>query len=161
MAEMAIKIALSLLGLAALVLLLFFGLGLYSHLKEPETGIIDGKLRPCPDSPNCVCSESLPGNRDGQKIDPIRAEGGDIDKLWQVLKVAVVDSGGEVVEERSDYLHAEFTSPLFRFVDDFELFLDRSRREIHIRSASRVGYSDMGANRKRVTKIWNQLGRPE
>jgi len=155
---MAMKILFSIAGLALLVLLLIFGLGLYSHFKVPQSGIVDGKLKACPDSPNCVCSENYPGGQEIHAIPPIRVAGGDIDSLWQLLRDSIVDSGGEVVEENSGYLRAEFTSTIFRFVDDLELRLDRDHNEIHIRSASRVGHSDLGANRKRIEKLWSHLG---
>jgi uncharacterized protein (DUF1499 family) len=55
--------------------------------------------------------------------------------------------------EQSDYLHAEMRSLLFRFVDDIEFFLVADKGLIHVRSASRAGYSDFGVNRKRVERI--------
>ena len=58
-----------------------------------------------------------------------------------------------VIKESPHYLHVEFSSLLFRFVDDVEFFLDDMEKLIHIRSASRVGYSDLGVNRRRVDKI--------
>lgn len=58
-----------------------------------------------------------------------------------------------MIEADEHYLHFEFTSRIFRFVDDFELLLNEEQKIIHIRSASRVGYSDLGVNRKRVEKI--------
>jgi len=152
------RVMISLLTLAALLLMLLFGLVLFSHFKTPDTGIVNGKLKPCPDSPNCVCSEAYADKQPIHTIDSIKVDSGDIDDLWQLLRDAVVESGGDVVEENSGYLHAEFTTPLLRFVDDLELRLDRQQHEIHMRSASRVGRSDLGANRKRIEQIWSRLG---
>ena len=59
----------------------------------------------------------------------------------------------KVVRQDERYLHAEFTSALFRFVDDVELLLDADAGVVHVRSASRIRYSDMGANRRRVEAI--------
>jgi uncharacterized protein (DUF1499 family) len=59
----------------------------------------------------------------------------------------------KIVEEKDDYLHAEARSLIFRFVDDVEFYLPAPEKVIHVRSASRVGYSDMGVNRKRVEEI--------
>ena len=56
-----------------------------------------------------------------------------------------------MAEER--YIHTEFTSAFFRFVDDVEFLLDDGTRTIHVRSASRVGYSDFGVNRRRVEEL--------
>lgn len=59
----------------------------------------------------------------------------------------------KVVSSTDRYLHAEFTSALFRFVDDVEFLIDPDAKQIHFRSASRVGYSDLGANRRRMEAI--------
>jgi len=59
----------------------------------------------------------------------------------------------QIVSVSDDYLHAEFTSAIFRFVDDVECLIDAANQTIHIRSASRVGYWDLGANRRRVERL--------
>jgi uncharacterized protein (DUF1499 family) len=59
----------------------------------------------------------------------------------------------KIITEKDDYIHAEYTSALFRFVDDVELYFDKAKKIIHVRSASRVGYGDMGVNRKRVEEL--------
>ena len=59
----------------------------------------------------------------------------------------------EIITESSDYLYAEFTTPLMGYVDDVEFYLDRNAGVIHVRSASRLGQSDLGLNRKRVEAI--------
>jgi len=65
------------------------------------------------------------------------------------------EMGGSVQLEKADYLAATFTSSLFRFVDDLELRIDTVQKTIHLRSASRVGHSDLGVNRKRVERLKN------
>lgn len=62
-------------------------------------------------------------------------------------------SGARIVEARSDYLRAEVSSRLMRFVDDVEFLLDPEARVVHVRSASRVGHWDIGINRKRVEQL--------
>jgi uncharacterized protein (DUF1499 family) len=69
------------------------------------------------------------------------------------VQLALLDLGGVIVLVENGYLAATFQSPLFRFVDDVELRLDRPSGVIHIRSASRVGRSDLGKNRERVEAI--------
>jgi uncharacterized protein (DUF1499 family) len=118
--------------------------------RHAQVGLTDGKLTACPDSPNCVSSQSADPRH---AIDPLRYEG-TVGKARELLIEAV--SGMKrarmtVVEER--YLQAEFTSPLLRFVDDVEFLLDDGAKTIHVRSASRVGYSDLGVNRRRVEEI--------
>ena len=63
-----------------------------------------------------------------------------------------------ILEETGDYLRVQFTTQILRFKDDVEFHLVTAGGIVHIRSASRVGYSDFGANRKRVEMIrtaWN------
>lgn len=70
---------------------------------------------------------------------------------WQELRQAVEALPGTVVVIHDDrYLHAESTSSMMRYVDDLELLLDRATGRVDVRSASRVGYGDMGVNAARV-----------
>jgi uncharacterized protein (DUF1499 family) len=59
----------------------------------------------------------------------------------------------KVVTAEVRYLHVEFTSAVFRFVDDAEFFIDDAQKLIHMRSAARLGYYDFGVNRKRLETI--------
>jgi len=61
--------------------------------------------------------------------------------------------GAAVISSNDNYLYCEFTTPLFRFVDDVEFLIDHDKRLIHFRSASRSGYDDMGTNRRRMEEI--------
>jgi uncharacterized protein (DUF1499 family) len=109
-------------------------------------------LAPCPDSPNCV-SSLAPGSDREHYIAPFSFSG-DPAVAWQRLKAAMLaEKRVTIVEERQDYLHAEMRSLIFRFVDDIEFSLAADAGLINVRSASRVGYSDFGANRKRVERI--------
>jgi uncharacterized protein (DUF1499 family) len=109
----------------------------------------DGKLRPCPESPNCVSSES--GN-EFSRIEPLTYQGPS-EKAWEVLKESILKMGGNIQEEQKDYLRAIFTSKVFRFKDDLECRIVPAEGIIHIRSGSRTGYSDFGVNEKRVTNL--------
>ncbi|HYQ73270.1 MAG TPA: DUF1499 domain-containing protein [Gammaproteobacteria bacterium] len=109
-------------------------------------------LTPCPNSPNCVSSLS-PETDQEHYIAPF-SYSGDPAAAWQRLQTAVLaEERVTLVEARDNYLHAEVRSLVFRFVDDVEFSLNAGARLIHVRSASRVGYSDFGVNRKRVEKI--------
>ncbi len=59
----------------------------------------------------------------------------------------------EIVQQEPDYLKAVCRSRLFRFPDDVEFVFDDAARQIHFRSASRIGYGDRGVNRKRMKEI--------
>lgn len=120
--------------------------------RRPSTlGLADGKLRRCPDSPNCVCSCD---DTDGHSIAPLIWQGDAQEGLRRLTSViATFPEARCETSNRPDYLHAEFTSAWFRFVDDVEFLVDTAAGVIHVRSASRAGHSDLGVNRKRVERI--------
>jgi uncharacterized protein (DUF1499 family) len=118
--------------------------------KPDNLGVTDGKLAPCPASPNCVCTQVTD---EQHRIEPLRFDGTAEDALTRLKAVLAAMPRTRIVSEKDDYLHAECTSQIFRFVDDVEFLLDREGKSIHFRSASRVGYSDLGVNRKRMETI--------
>ena len=109
------------------------------------------KLKPCPPSPNCV--RSLPDEDEKHRVAPL-SWSGDLAQAKSQLQQAVRAAGDAIfVQETETYWKVEFRSRMFRFVDDVEFVFDRDSQLIHVRSASRIGYSDLGVNRKRVEKI--------
>lgn len=108
------------------------------------------QLGPCPSSPNCVSTQAQDA---GHAIVPFRYQK-TRPEAKEALK-AVIQSlpRTKLVEEDETYLHFEFTSLLFRFVDDVEFLLDDEAKTIHFRSASRTGYGDLGVNRRRMEDI--------
>ena len=102
-------------------------------------------LQPCPDTPNCVSSLSPAGK---SRIDAFAISNENPAQSWQRLIQAIEQTGGKVVRHDDRYLHAVYTSTVFRFKDDLEAVLGDGR--IDIRSASRAGRSDFGKNRQRV-----------
>lgn len=140
-----------------IIVALLIGVGFIAYIwmaiqsqKEPDTlGLQQGLLRPCPDSPNCVCSEAFSQVDKEHAIKPVQAG----ETTWERLKSRIIELGGVIKQDDGHYLHATFTSSLFHFVDDVELRLDSEHGLIQIRSASRVGRSDFGVNRKRVEQI--------
>lgn len=117
-----------------------------------KVGLVSGTLRPCPSSPNCVCS-TTDHSDPVHGIEPLPLDV-PADEAIAALE-ALVESfpRAKVVTTGEHYLHAEFTSRLFRFVDDVEFLVDAEAGVIHVRSSSRVGYSDLGANRTRVEAL--------
>lgn len=117
-----------------------------------STGVepTDGRLRPCPASPNCVSSHDQDRRR---AVAPLRY-GGDPEAAMMRLETIIAAMPRARIETSSPtYLHARFQTPILRFCDDLELLLDREAEIVHVRSASRLGYSDFGVNRKRVEAI--------
>jgi uncharacterized protein (DUF1499 family) len=119
-----------------------------SRPKNP--GVVDGRLAPCPKSPNCVSSRS---DDKGHYIAPILYDGTLNEAREKLIAVIQSMKRSRIVTVEGTYIHAEFTSAVFRFVDDVEFYLDDSEKAIHMRSASRVGKSDLGVNRKRMEKV--------
>jgi uncharacterized protein (DUF1499 family) len=119
--------------------------------RRPSTlGVVDGRLAPCPDSPNCVSTQA---SDDQHRIEPIAFDGDRYGALKRLKAAIVTIPRMQIITETDDYIHAEATSLMFRFVDDVEFFADRNAKVIHFRSASRVGRSDMGVNRARMEQI--------
>lgn len=113
-------------------------------------GLVDGRLRACPASPNCVCSQDADA---GHAIAPLGFTG-PAPAAWEHLQQVIrCLPRTRVVEVNDQYMRVEFTTALLRFVDDVEFLLDAPGQMIHVRSASRVGYSDLGTNRKRVESV--------
>jgi uncharacterized protein (DUF1499 family) len=117
--------------------------------RPPEAPLVDGRLRPCPDRPNCVSSEE---EKASARVAPLTFQGPP-EAAWQALKEAIRDAGGQIRQEEEQYLRATFTSRVFHFVDDAEFRMVAADHLIHVRSAARLGYSDLGVNRKRVEKL--------
>ncbi|MEL6440020.1 MAG: DUF1499 domain-containing protein [Cyanobacteria bacterium J06621_8] len=117
--------------------------------KPNNLGVKDGKLAACPGSPNCVSSQS---EAPKEKIEPLPAV-----SIAEIKKVVEGMERTTVIEESDNYLYAEFKSKLMGFVDDVEFYLDNGANVVHVRSASRLGQSDAGVNRKRVEEIRSKL----
>ena len=99
-------------------------------------------------SSNCYNSE-----QQGERYTEPIILTGNIDQQWNAVPQLVNAMGGNIEMSNEHYLWATFTSPIFRFVDDLELRLDRETSTIHLRSGSRIGYSDLGVNGKRIDEL--------
>ena len=128
-------------------------MSMLSH-RGAAPGIVDGQLAPCSSKPNCVCSESFGGNAGSVAAIPFT---GSVEKFVENLQMAIAAEGGSVTDQEENYIAATFESGSFRFVDDVEFRILPKKSIAHVRSASRVGYSDMGVNRKRVEAIASRL----
>jgi uncharacterized protein (DUF1499 family) len=119
--------------------------------RPGDLGVREGnRLKPCPELPNCVCSQAEDA---GHHIDPLLFAGSPEEAMVQLKSALATFPRVQVITSTDRYLHAEFTSLIFRFVDDVEFLLDPAAGVIHWRSASRVGRSDLGVNRKRLEAI--------
>jgi len=132
----------------------FFFLFLTPHLilagVPDNLGLNNQLLSPCPGTPNCVSSQE---NNSQHRIQPITFEGSlelAKERLHRVLNSM---RGTRIITQDVLYWHVEFTTQLLRFIDDVEFYFDGSQSLIHVRSASRQGYWDLGVNRRRVETI--------
>lgn len=123
-----------------------------SFFSEPPTnlGVRDGRLAKCGDTPNCVSTQC---DDETKRMDPIAWTGAPATAIERLAAIVASMPRTVIVSQKEDYLRAEFSSSLFRFVDDVEFYVDSAAGVIQFRSASRAGYSDMGVNRNRMTEI--------
>ena len=149
-----------LLAAALLVVVMILGLArdaARSRQGPGPFGVRNSALLPCPDSPNCVVST---GGDASHTVEPLRFEGDPAVAMRRLRDVIAALPGARLVMDSPGYLHAEVRSRLFGFVDDVECLLDPKGGRIDIRSASRVGYGDLGANRARARLIAERFAGP-
>jgi len=117
----------------------------------------NGRLRACPDSPNCVSTQSKVKD---SKIKPL-AYNNDDDLAFNLLvKMIEDDAAAVLIKKEKPYIHAAYYTKMKVFIDDVEFYQDSTNKQFHFRSASRVGHSDLGKNRSRMEEIrlnYNQL----
>jgi uncharacterized protein (DUF1499 family) len=117
---------------------------------DRETGL----FAPCPDSPNCVSTQAQDEEHGMPSLSYTDSQA---EAKQRMVDIVNAMPRSTIVGEADDYLHVEFRSRIFRFVDDVELYFDDANKTVQFRSASRVGYSDMGVNRNRMTEISQQF----
>ena len=108
-----------------------------------------GQFINCPDKPNCISSKS---SSSLHVSPPVKYQGTASKAKKNLLQVIKSMPRSKVSESNTNFLHVEFTSKIFRFVDDVEFYFVLPK-VIHFRSASRIGHSDMGVNRDRMEEI--------
>ena len=133
----------------ALFLIVIGALGCVSDTRDTHSKILTD-LTPCPDSPNCVSTKS---NDPGHAMPPLPYLKSGQESMDRLVGIVHEMKRANIVAATPTYLHVEFRSALFRFVDDVEFVLEDSARLIHFRSASRTGYYDFGVNRRRMKDI--------
>lgn len=143
----AVIIVMVIIGLPVLAAVAFVVMGQMSR-SGSAPGLEGGRLTACPNRPNCVSSEN-PQDK-GHFIAPLKMPADGPEAARATLRSVIEAMGGRISIDQNSYLAATFSSRLFGFVDDLELRLDAENGAIHLRSGSRVGYSDQGVNRKRA-----------
>ncbi len=147
----ALRIVVIVLVLAALAMA-----GRLVLLARKGGSVVQERMASCPASPNCVSSQE---ERASHRVEPLSVVGSPSDAFRRAAEAVRTLPRTTIRTEESGYLHAECASALFGFVDDLELELDQAAGVIHVRSASRVGHSDLGVNRRRVERLRAALER--
>jgi uncharacterized protein (DUF1499 family) len=122
---------------------------MFSGTPPAGLGVCDGRLQPCPSTPNCVSSQEC----GSQRVAPLAFTGAPETALARLVSILSDLARVRIVQRSAHYVRAEAASRLFGFVDDVEFVLDPDAGVIHVRSCARLGYSDFGVNRRRVEAI--------
>jgi len=113
-------------------------------------------LDPCPSSPNCVSTQAPTDDRQHHMpVIPFTIPTQAV--VHAIMDVIAEHPRTRIVSRDTHYVHAEFRSRLFRFVDDVEFVVDPTEHVVHFRSAARVGRSDFGVNRRRMEELSRTL----
>ena len=123
-----------------------------SGTAPTNIGIDSGRLTGCPSTPNCVSSQS-PTNDIEHAIVPIQLTGDIPTTIAKLKQIISSMPQTKIIKETNNYLYVEFASKLMGFVDDVEFYLEDGSKAIQVRSASRLGESDLGVNRQRIEGI--------
>ena len=124
----------------------------FSGTAPTDLGVKDGRLKPCPSTPNCVCSQA-PAEDKEHAIAPFTYTGEAKAAIARLKSIIEGMERSKINQVTDDYLYAEFSSKLMGFVDDVEFFAPAGESVIHTRTAARLGKSDLGVNRKRTEEI--------
>ncbi len=114
----------------------------------------ESPLKPCPKSPNCVCTLE---KKMRKKMPPLTFKNNLEESKTRIKEIVFKIEGTKLVQEDNNYLHFEFSTAIGKYIDDVEFYFDSTTQLIHFRSASRIGYGDFGANKrrmKRISKAW-------
>jgi uncharacterized protein (DUF1499 family) len=140
----------TLMTITLIIIVLFlainFGRIYFQNAQVPQLGVNNGQLAPISKKPNNVSTQT----EDAEKKVPTLPFKATPEATMNAIKAAVAGyGGGKIQQETNDYLYVVFTTSLMKYHDDVEFWLDTENKEVHFRSSSRAGYSDMGLNRKR------------
>jgi uncharacterized protein (DUF1499 family) len=126
----------------------------FSGKRPSNLGVSNGKLAPCPNSPNCVSSQTTDAVH---QIAPLTFTSTPKQAITNLKNIIQSLPRTKIITETEDYLYVEFKSALLGFVDDVEFHLEGNANMIQVRSASRLGQSDLGVNRQRIETIRAKL----
>jgi uncharacterized protein (DUF1499 family) len=136
-------------------------LGFLKGTPPGDIGVRDGRLKVPSNTDNSVSSQAglYPDHpqRAYATIAPLALNGDGPATIAKIKSIVQATAGAAVVKSEPDYLYAQYTTPLMKYVDDVEFWFDPANSVVQVRSASRIGKSDLGANRKRVEILRSTL----
>ncbi|MFC3852152.1 DUF1499 domain-containing protein [Salinispirillum marinum] len=127
------------------------------NARVPELGHENGRLKPLSKDPNGVSTQT---DDPAKQVQPWAFKADQKSTLQAILQAVELYGKAEVITQRDDYLYVVFVTPLMRYRDDAEFYLDAQTQRVHFRSKSRAGKSDLGLNQKRfarLTELYNQV----
>jgi len=135
--------------------------GLLQGTPPADLGVHNGRLKPPSPTQNSVTSQAALYPDHPQRayadIAPLALRGDGPATIAKIRAVVEQMQGAKVIQSDADYLYAQFTTPLMKFVDDVEFWFDPAAQVVQVRSASRLGKGDLGANRKRIEAVRSAL----
>ncbi len=127
---------------------------LFAGTQPDNLGVSNQQLLPCPSTPNCVDSQ----NKDAEhSIQPLSYQGQVKEAIAHLKTIINQQERTKIITETDNYLYAQFTTHWMGFVDDVEFYINENKGIIDVRSASRLGESDLGVNRQRIEEIREEL----
>lgn len=138
------------LGIIGVLVVLFLVRVIVQGNQVPELGVKDGKLAAISSKPNNVSTQT---DDPTKKVATLVFKDSQASTLSALKKAVALYGGAKIKAESEDYLYVVFTTSLMRYRDDAEFWLDVENKQVHYRSSSRAGHSDMGLNRKRYNEI--------
>ena len=113
------------------------------HSNPAMAFTLEGSLSECAVDTNCVLVE--------WEVNEVKQS------YENLLGIASQLPRTKVLEQTNNYWHAVVRSLVFRFPDDLEILQIPNQKVIQVRSASRIGVSDLGVNKKRVDSLFSRL----
>ncbi|GBF40931.1 hypothetical protein LPTSP2_01970 [Leptospira ellinghausenii] len=139
-----LKLTTTMIGMITLLILMNC-----TGTRPDNLGIRSGKLLECPKTPNCISSFSDPSDKEHFRS-AVPYQKPTVEAI-SILKERILNHPRtKIIKEENNYLYIEFTTLIMRYVDDVEFYFDEKTKQLHFRSASRLGKSDLGLNRKRI-----------
>ena len=133
-----------------------FGLSGCSNFEPKETGLVDGRLRPCPNAPKCVSSYE---NEGIHAIAPLIYDSTQEQAYAKLIDIINSIDNSKIVVQQDNYIHAEFKVTIFNWIDDVEFIFEEDGRTINFSSSAsaKFGYWDWGENRRRMKFILEEF----